>query len=243
MRIITARQDLVRRLAATVLLLSAVLPSTALAQAGQDAVRVNRPGWVHSDRRVSKLPRKSAKQVLGTQGIATSLDALRSVLQPGDQVVFAQRGTSPLASVFTTGGLWSGREVLVAEIAGDRLILVRKGLFHTEELVLPADAIRRIDIVDSTRNGYLLGAVVGGVLGLAEVRATSRYARTSGECNLCPIGYAFGLLLPFVGGGVGALIDSTINETVYEGASSRKRVVVGPLLDREHVGLLAQVRF
>ena len=230
-----------KRFAATILLLSTVLTSGVLAQDGP--VPLDHPGWIHSDRQVSKLPRQSAKQVLGTQEPATSLTALRSILEPGQQVVFAQRDTSRLASVFATGGLWSGREVLIAEIAADRLVLVRKRLFHTEELVIPADAIRRIDIVDSTRNGYLLGAAVGGALGLAQVLATSRYARSSGECNLCPIGYAFGLLLPFAGGGVGALIDRTINEAVYEQSSLRRRVTVAAVLDRERFALKGRVRF
>jgi hypothetical protein len=233
--------------AVTILFLSAVIAPAVVAQEveGQisGVVVTQRPRWVHSDRHVAKLPRRTAKQLLGTQGVPTSFEALQAILKPGHQVVFAQRDTSPLATVFRGGGRFSGREALVAEVSADRLVLVRKRLFRTEEIVLTEDAVRRIDIVDPARSGALLGAAVGGALGMAEVLQTRREIRSRSDCNLCPLGYGIGILMPIVGGGLGALIDGTINEAIYERPSQSKSVSFAPLLGRERMGFTARVQF
>lgn len=201
------------------------------------------PRWVRTERRVDKLPRTTAKRLLGTNGMATSLEALQSILEPGHQVVFVQHGKSRLATAVERSWLSIRQEVLVAEVSPDRIVLVRTRLFRRQEIVLTPDWIDRIDIVDSTRNGVLLGTGIGGVLGIAEILQTRREARSRDDCNLCPLGYMFGALLPIIGGGLGGRIDAAINSPIYERPSQRSRVILGPLLGRERVGVLAEVRF
>jgi hypothetical protein len=190
------------------------------------------PTWVHTDRQVMELPRVSAKQLLGAQAIATSFAALQAILKPGHRVVFTGGGAP--------GG---GREVLVAEVSPDRLVLVRRRLFRTQELILTEDAVRRIDIVDPPTKGALLGAAVGASLGLAAILQTRHDMRSQTDCNLCPLGYVVGAVLIGTGPVVGASIDLSINEPIYERPSQTRRVSFVPLLGRERIGLMARVHF
>lgn len=59
-----------------------------------EGVAANPPRWVHTERRIDKLPRVTAKRILGTNGVATSFEGLQSILEPGRQVVFAQHDRS-----------------------------------------------------------------------------------------------------------------------------------------------------
>ena len=183
------------------------------------------PTWVGTHRRVTERPRVSAKQLLGAQGVSTSFAALQEILKPGHRVVFA------------------GREVMVADVSPDHLVLVRRRLFRTQELVLTEDALRRLDIVDPATKGALLGAAVGGSLGMAAILQTRRDMRSRIDCNLCPLGYVFGALLPVIGTGLGALIDLSINEPIYERPSQARRGSLVPLLGRGRIGLIARVDF
>jgi hypothetical protein len=201
------------------------------------------PTWHHTDRHVTKLPRVNAEQLLGAQGVATSFETLRAILKPGHRVVFAGRDSSRLAMAFARGGLWSGREVLVAEVTGERLVLVRRRLFRTEEIVLTEDAVRRIDIVDPTTKGGLLGAAVGGSLGLALILETRREVRSRIDCNLCPLGYMMGILMPVAGIGLGAAIDRMITERVYQGQPQTPRGTLTPLFGRGAIGVSAHISF
>ena len=204
---------------------------------------LQRRTWVHTDRHVTKLPRVSAKQLLAGRGAATSFAVLQEILKPGHQVVFARRDASRIASVFERGGLWSGREVLVAEVSGDRLILVRRRLFRTEEIVLTEDDVRRVDIKDPTTQGALLGAAVGGSLGLPLILETRRQIRSRVDCNLCPVGYVLGILLPIVGSIGGAGIDASINEPVFDRSSQSPRITFAPFFGRAGSGFMARVQF
>jgi hypothetical protein len=204
------------------------------------------PAWVRSERRVTPLRRVSAKDLLGAQGVATSFDALEAILEPGHQVVFAGPATSRLARLATaleSGGLWSGRTVLVAGVSRDRLVLVRRRLFRTQEIVLTEDAVSRIDIVDPTARGALLGAAVGGSLGLALILQTRRDMRSRIDCNLCPLGYMMGALLPVMGTGLGAAIDRSITEPIYKRQPQTPRATLAPLFGRGAIGVSAHARF
>ena len=180
--------------------------------------------WRRSTRHVEKLPRTTAKELLQTRQVATSFDALQRILEPGHQVVV------------------DGRQLLVAEVSADRLVVVRRRWFRTEEIVLVEDAVQRIGIVDPTRNGALLGTAIGGALGLAVILHTHRYASTH-DCNLCPISYAQGLILPVFGGTIGAGVDGKITEAVYLRPTRTPRATLAPSGGRAHMGIAVRVRF
>ena len=196
-------------------------------------VVTQRPRWARSDRHVARLPRTTVRQLLGTQDVATSFDALQAIVKPGQQVGYALFGSRNDAS---------RGKATVAELTADHVVLLRRRLFRTQEIVLPEDVVHRIDIMDPTTKGVLIGAGIGGALGLALILGTLDYASKQ-DCNLCPLNYGFGILLPILGGGIGGQIDGLMNEAIYERRAQAPRVTFAPLLGRGRIGVMARVGF
>ena len=110
-----------------------------------------------------------------------------------------------------------------------------------EELVFGADSITRVDIVDSTWNGALIGAAIAPAL----VYGVWRW-----EDNTFPDSNLKGTGTMLVGGmgaflliHVGHHIDLSNNESIYERPSQASRVTVTPLIGRDQKSLAVRVSF
>ena len=94
--------------------------------------------------------RVSADRLLGGAAVTESFEALHEILDPGyEVVVWEEAGRKRLGRVLSI----SGEEVVVK---GKRRWF--GNIRSLEELVFGADSITRVDIVDSTWNGALIGA-------------------------------------------------------------------------------------
>jgi hypothetical protein len=225
-----------------------LLPAAALAQGAAPEQRAiadwlqEAPAhWEESNRKVEKLPRTTAHALLGGKPVATSFRSLQQVLKPGHQVVLVQPDTSRLAlALFGSSPFWN-RATEVAEVSAERLVLIRTRAGR-EQIVLHEDDVRRIEIIDTTRNGGLIGLAVGAAIGVAEIVGVHRDIR-SGNCTLCPLGYAVGVSAPFAGLGFGRLIDGAVNDPIYERPLRRHRFTFGPSLGREAVAASATIGF
>jgi hypothetical protein len=210
----------------TVLLLSAVIaPAALLAQSPA-------PPPVPPPHRA----RVSAGQLLEGQSATASFDALHAILDTGYEVVVRD----------AAGRKTRGR---VSSISDDRIVIFREGTTPLLRLTKPAvehrfsaDSVTRIDIVDSTWNGTLIGAAVG--VGLAfgihqwEESAVADSNDLKGLWTL-----ALGGISIAVSSGVGSLIDLSMNAPIYKRPSQTPRVSLVPLLGRERIGLMARVHF
>ena len=178
--------------------------------------------WSRTKRQVANLPRVTAKQVLGTQDVATTFEALQAILKPGHEIVFVKAHAA---------GETRGR---IAEISSDRIVVVRNRFFGDQELVLTQDTLRKIEIVDPTTNGALIGLAIGGTVGAMLGYAAFR--------EIEPYAYIFGISMTVIGIRLGAKIDRQINEPIYE-ALPQTRVTGGPLLGPKWIGLTMRVQF
>ncbi len=152
----------------------------------------------------------------------TSFDDVASILQRGHEVIVMES---------------DGRRTrgFVSSVSSDGLVLFRNGnlLRKAVEETYRPDAIQRIEIVDSHRNGVLLG-LAASVGIFAAVRACR--GECQGEAAYGVIGF---MLAPIIGWG----IDDAINAPIYERQRQANRVSVGPLYRREAVGFTVRVGF
>jgi hypothetical protein len=128
----------------------------------------------------------------------------------------------------------------LVSISDKQLVVSRKRSFgRRAEQTFPREVVRRIDIVDSTWNGGVIGAATGvGLLGLLVGLGDN----ASGEA-----GTAFGFLtLPAALGGalVGGYIDHRrVDNPIYEQRPQPPRVTLAPVLGRNGIGVVARVGF
>jgi len=120
----------------------------------------------------------------------------------------------------------------VVSIAGGQLDMEqRRWPFRKERRVFTEQAVRRIDLFDSTLNGTLIGTGIG-VLSAVAIRTTCRGWD-------CAYPYTLSLVLgPVLGEG----IDGMINRTIYT-PNRGTGVTVSPLLGANRRGLAARIRF
>ena len=151
--------------------------------------------------------------------VLSSFEALQSALSVGQQI-----------RVTDDAGRTKGK---VVSISANQLVIERpRSFFRTEERVFPADVVQRIDIVDSTADGVLLGAAPGLAVALVGCRGEAASA----------CWFMSGL---FIAPGIflGGLIDNSINESIYERPSQTPRVAIAPLLGRDRKAIVARVSF
>ena len=121
---------------------------------------------------------------------------------------------------------------MVVSLAGSQLEMERRRWpFRKERRVFTEQAVRRIDLQDSTVDGTLIGAGIG-VVGAIVIR------RTCGGWN-CAYPYVLSIGL---GPSLGGMIDGRINRTIYT-ANQGTGVTVSPLLGPNLLGLAARLRF
>jgi hypothetical protein len=178
--------------------------------------------------------RASAAEVLKGQPLPSTFDDLAGFLVPGHEVVVRD----------ATGRKKRG---WMSTLSGDQIVIFTQGaspflrLFSPpQELMFPADSVTRIDIVDSTANGVLLGVVAGAGIMTALVQANKEELRTS---NLAPAGYALLSVVSFAPSiYVGQLIDKMKNKPIYERRFRASRVALAPFVAGHTAGVMARVQ-
>ncbi len=181
-------------------------------------------------------PRVSADDLLKGQPVLASFEKLEPMLERGHEVVVwdaAGRKTRGRVSSI------SAEQVVVHQRAASPLLR----LFNTPtDRQFPADAVARIDIVDSTWNGALIGAAVAPVL----VFGIHRWEEAGVSDSNSMKGMAtvvFGGLSAVLAIGIGQKIDASINQPVYQRRRGLPPVTLMPWLEPTRRGVLAQVRF
>jgi hypothetical protein len=185
-----------------------------------------------------RLRRVSAAQLLGGRSPLTSLDELGGVLEPGREIIlWDERGQKVRGRVgsISLGGvaIYPERSISSYGIWGRERSFAR-----SQRRTFPATAVTRIDVADSTWNGYAWGTAAG----VASVVMIGSLA--SGDCGEgCP-GLAIfaapmlAATLPFIGGA----IDEAINAPLYERPGAAKRLSIRPAFDLRGVAVSVSIR-
>ncbi len=178
--------------------------------------------------------RVTAERLLGGRPAAASFGELQTFLLPGYEVVVWD----------ASGHKTRGR---VSAISSDRLLVFEEPFFlkyvrRPEEHILPKESIRRIDIVDPTTQGTLVGAAVGAGIMFGLVQATKNDEWTQGD--LKGVGYAFLGILAFLPSmGLGSLVDWLHNSPIYEPRPHTPRVALIPTIGWHAIGASVYVRY
>ena len=181
-------------------------------------------------------PRRSrvtADQLLRGHPVTASFDELQTFLLPGYEVVVWD----------TSGQKTRGR---VSAISKDQIVVFRepfllRGIRPAETDLIPRGSVTRIDIVDPTTQGTLIGAAAGAAIMLGLVQASKNEL---GHSNLAPVGYALLGIVAFVPSmGLGALVDWLRNSPIYEQRPQVPRVTVAPWFRPPGIGASVCVRF
>lgn len=179
----------------------------------------------------------AAQDADATGAISTppSFQALRSRLAPGQDIVVHD----------DTGQVRRGR---VSEIGDDRVVVSTRRatpllrlLNPARTYTFPAAAVTRIDAVDSTVNGTLIGAAAGAGILYGFVHT---HRRDLSANNLAPAVYMM-IGAISVGGGavVGEFIDGRINRALYRSALAGRGVTLAPAVGLNRVGVRVTLRF
>ena len=172
----------------------------------------------------------STDRLLGGGPALTSFEALSSLLERGHEVVVTDEA----------GRSMKGR---ISSISPRGLVLARKRFRFSrpQERVFASELVRTVQFVDSAWNGALIGAAVS--LGVVAVMTESDCSRSCVDNFGRPGRWVLGstMMVP-LGIGIGRLLDSAINKSVYE-QPGRREVAISPLLGRDILGVKARVRF
>jgi hypothetical protein len=163
--------------------------------------------------------------------IRTTFEDLPSIIDPGCEVIVVDE----------TGRKTRGR---VSAISKDRVVVrYRRRLFRaSEERALSNQIVTRIDIVDSTWNGALIGAAVAPVL----VYGIHRWedAAVPDSNSMKGLGtIVFGGISATLAVGIGHWIDRSMNRAIYERRGGTPGVTLAPWLEPTRRGIRAHVRF
>ena len=156
------------------------------------------------------------------QEVLSSFDALQSILKVGQEVKVRDE--------------WRTIQGRLESLSADELVIsTRLGWFRGRaDLTFRENVIKRVDIADSTWNGFAIGAAAG--FGGMFVH----YRSCSPSCgNLWGLPWFF--IAPFAPF-VGMWVDALMTEPIYQRPNA-PRVTISPLLGRERVGLSARVQF
>jgi hypothetical protein len=145
-----------------------------------------------------------------------SFEALPLVLVPGQTVtVIDDQGRK------TKGRLMS--------IADDEILVAARRYpfprFRSRlERAFAEAAVARIELVDSTWNGALIGGAVGAAIVVPGI-----WSSKNKDSNLAPVyNFLFVPLAILAAAGIGSWVDSLSNETVYERRSESQRFTLAP---------------
>lgn len=204
-------------LAFAMLLVNAVIAPTVLAQ-----------GPAPPPQPLPHRPRANADELLNGHPMPGSFDELQAILDSGYEVIVRD----------TEGHKTRG---LVSSLSDDQIvILVRERPFfrvRETQRIFNADSVTRIDIVDSTWKGGLIGAAVG--IGLMSGYVAWRRGAENGS----PYEAGLAIGIPWISIGLGVSIDALINSAIYERPSQGPRVILTPMLGGDVVGVSAHICF
>jgi hypothetical protein len=205
-----------------------------------EGIVVVRPGPLTSPPPVR--PRASAGDLLQGAPVTTSFDSLRTLLEPGDEIVVRDE----------EGGRTRGR---VSSVSDEGLVIAvcrwwspcRPSWLpwlhphpYSGLRTYPPASIVRVDPVDSTSNGALIGFLAG--FGVAAASIEARYS-PSGQFGR-PFLYLFvAPMLAGTGAGLGAAIDRAHTSPVYKRPLEARRVLVVPWVEGGRVGVAARLLF
>ena len=159
-----------------------------------------------------------AEPVAAQTAPAQTFEDLRPRLEAGDNLILRD----------DSGRTTRGRLVSLTD---DEIEVESIRWFRSRNGTFTEGSMRRIETLDSTWNGGLVGLAVG-VVGMVVIVQTCK---------------DLGCLLPFIlspgiGIGVGVLVDQSINETVYE-PPGRRTAGHSQQDGLRRVGLTARIRF
>jgi hypothetical protein len=196
-------------------------------------------------------PRVGADQLLNGRPAAASFAELREIVDSGYEVVVTDdagrvrrgrvvsiSGDQLVMDSPVVAGSWEALLPLYPPL--DWVVVLKRRIFRAPERVFLDGSIRRIDIVDSTRNGTAIGAVVGAGL----VAGVYQWERRQPDSDLKGLLTVAAVLLGFPTSlRIGHVLDRAINGSIYEREPRTPQVTVAPLLGRDAVGVSAHVRF
>lgn len=178
--------------------------------------------------------RMTADQVLKGQPVKTSFDDVLTIIGPGYEVVVRDD-----AGRRTRG--------LVSSISRDQIAVLKDKspvlrLFSPlQERVYPAASVTRIEIVDSTVNGMLIGLATTPAI-IYAIHRWETHAEPNpdnrGLATLVLGGFSIPLAIY-----IGKMIDLAINQPIYARPSRISGITVAPWLDRGRKGVVVQISF
>jgi len=180
-------------------------------------------------------PRVSDDELLKGQSAAASLGELQPILEPGyEVVVWDATGHKTRGRVSST----SRDQVVVYQRAASPLLRL---FIPPKHRAFPADSVTRIDIVDSTWNGALIGAAIAPVLvfGIHRWEETA-VSDTNSQKGLATV--VFGGISAVLAIAIGQRIDLSVNQPVLRQGGS-PRITLTPWLEPTRKGVLVWVRF
>ena len=163
---------------------------------------------------------------------SNSFEALPRILKVGQEVkVRDETGRTTLGTVVS--------------ISDNQIVVARPRIFRSPvEQAFAKEEVRRIDIMDSTADGTVIGAAAGfGLAASLAVGCSRSYSCKNGNFGVLGGFIVSSALFVPVGVGISYSIDSAVNKTIYERPFQTPRVTVVPFLGRNAVGLLAHVQF
>jgi len=168
-------------------------------------------------------PPVSADQLLEGKDPTDSFAALEPLLGPGQEIVVTddagrvRRGrvaslsreqlvvASPVAA-----GIWEAMLPLYFPV--DVGLILKRGLFNSKDRAFAEGSVARIDVVDSTRNGTLIGAAVG----IGIVAGVFQWERRQPDATLKGVATSLAVAVGVpVSMRIGHVLDRAINKPIY----------------------------
>lgn len=202
-----------------------------VAQDGGDQISSSRGAVPPSSR-----PRVSVDELLKGQSVAVSFDELLPILEPGYEVVVwdaaGRKARGRVSSI-------AGNQVTVYQQAASPLLRL---FIPPKDRAFPADSVARIDIVDSTWNGALIGVAIAPVLVYGihrwEEGAVSESNSMKGMATV-----VFGGISAVLSIAIGQRIDLSINQPIFQRQRRIPQVTLAPWLEPTRKGVVARIRF
>ncbi len=178
--------------------------------------------------------RVSADRLLGGAPVTDSLEALNAILDPGYEVVVWDEA----------GRKTRGR---VVSISGEEVVVMTEPRYFRpfrspQEHAFRANDVTRVEVVDSTWKGALIGAAIAPALVYGIYRWEDSAVPDSNSLKGIAT-VAGGLLSTMASILIGQAIDLSNNESIYARPSQAPRVTVTPLIGRYQKGLAVRVGF
>jgi hypothetical protein len=183
----------------------------------------------HNDSFAALQPLLTSGQEIVVTDDAGRVQRGKVVSISSDQLVMA----SPVAA-----GPWEALLPLYWPV--DLGVALKRRIFRSGDRVFRDSSVRRVDIVDPTRNGIVIGAAVGGGI----VAAVYGWERNQPESTLKGLATALAVVVAVPTSlRIGHVLDRAINEPIYDRHTTSRRVSISPWFGPRTRGVSAQVSF